>query len=107
MPEFTKIDLNPLRCEGYTFRFRTSGWGLIQLYFGGQQNGVLANSHIGHFNEKVALVKEATGVSAASRVAQWSWMEINATSRKLKRLIHLKWSANKLGGEGVASNSAL
>lgn len=107
MPEFIRIDLNPLKCEGYTFRFRTSGWGLIQLYFGGQQNGVLANSHIGHFNEKGALVKEAAGVSATSRVAQWNWMEITATSRKLKRLIHLKWSANKLESEGVPSNPVL
>lgn len=54
-PLFRRINLNPERCGGHTFRYSTDGWGLIQLYFGGLKNNELHQSHIGHFNEKGAL----------------------------------------------------
>ena len=58
-PIFRKIDLDPKRCNGHTFRYSTDGWGLIQLYFGGLKNNTLHQSHIGHFNEKGALKNES------------------------------------------------
>ena len=59
-PIFNRINLDPQRCGGYTFRYSTEGWGLIQLYFGGIKNNELNQSHIGHFEEKGALKCEST-----------------------------------------------
>src|SRR3954471_21608233 len=52
---FRKVELNPKHCDGHSFRYSTDGWGLIQLYFGGQKDNILFHSHIGHFTEKGAL----------------------------------------------------
>ena len=57
---FRKVKLNPRYCNGHTYRYSTDGWGLIQLYFGGQKDNILFHSHIGHFNEKGALKWEDT-----------------------------------------------
>ena len=40
-PHFRKVQLDPKYCNGHTFRYATEGWGLIQLYFGGQKNNEL------------------------------------------------------------------
>jgi hypothetical protein len=88
-PLFRKIDLNPKHCEGHTFRYSTDGWGLIQLYFGGLKNDELYQSHLGHFNEKGALLRESID-SFNGQVSNWDWTEIQKTSRKLKYQIHNK-----------------
>jgi hypothetical protein len=105
-PEFIRVELNPKYCEGHTFRYRTSGWGLIQLYFGAQQDDILAASHLGHFNEKGASAQEATGVVATHLVAHWNWTAITATSRKLKYLLHTKWAVAKRSSLGVLLGAA-
>jgi hypothetical protein len=69
-PAFRKIELDPKRCKGHTFRYSTDGWGMIQLYFGGMKNNLLHQSHIGHFNEKGAAKKEGTN-NFNGNVRQW------------------------------------
>lgn len=86
---FRKVDLNPKYCNGHTFRYATEGWGLINLYFGGQQNGILSNSNIGHFSQKGASKWEEINVANAG-VDLWDWKEIEQTSRKLKNYISSK-----------------
>jgi len=99
-PIFRKIDLDPKRCNGHTFRYSTDGWGLIQLYFGGLKNNELNQSHIGHFNEAGALKNE--GVNKFNgNVSSWDWTEIQTTSRKLKHQIHNKLAKRKIGSFGV------
>ncbi|KUG08179.1 hypothetical protein [Solirubrum puertoriconensis] len=105
-PNFRRIELNPQSCQGHTFRYATEGWGLIQLYFGGQQNGVLAQSQLGHFNEKGALAREDTYRSRLGLVAAWNWPEINATSHKLKHLLHSKRAVEKIGSIGILPGAA-
>jgi len=105
-PEFIRVALDPRYCQENTFRYRTGGWGLIQLHFGGEQNSSLAYSHLGHFNEKGAVAREVGGLPATHQVAQWNWGEINATSRALRYLLHSKWSAAKLGSMGVLPGAA-
>lgn len=97
---FKKIDLDPRRCNGHTFRYSTEGWGMIQLYFGGLKNGNLHLSHIGHFNEKGAAKWEGINTFNGS-VSAWNWKEIQVTSRKLKSHIHNKLTVNKIGSVGV------
>lgn len=99
-----KIDLDPKRCNGHTFRFSTDGWGLIQLYFGGLKNNELCQSHIGHFNENGALKNESS-TTFNGKVNAWDWEEIQATSRKLKYHIHNKLAIRKIGSCGVMTGA--
>ncbi len=103
-PIFRKVDLDPKRCNGHTFRYSTEGWGLIQLYFGGLKNNELNQSHIGHFNEKGALKWEVTN-KVNGLVSSWDWTEIQATSRKLKYQIHNKLATRKSESLGVLSGA--
>ncbi len=103
-PIFRKVDLDPKRCIGHTFRSATEGWGLIQLYFGGLKNNELKHSHIRHFNEKGALKWEDTN-NVNGLVSSWDWTEIQATSRKLKYQIHNKLATRKMGSFGVLSGA--
>lgn len=104
-PQFRRIELNPRSCEGHRFRYATEGWGMIALYFGGQQNGVLKSSHLGHYNERGALAREHYQ-SHLGPVDAWNWPEINATSRKLKYLLHTKRAVKKQGSIGILSGAA-
>ncbi|MFZ1787582.1 MAG: hypothetical protein WAT92_04690 [Saprospiraceae bacterium] len=103
-PIFRKVDLDPKRCNGHTFRYATEGWGLIQLYFGGLKNNELKHSHIGHWNERGALKWEDTN-NANGPVSSWDGTEIQATSRKLKYHIHNKLATRKIGSFGVLSGA--
>jgi hypothetical protein len=99
-PIFRKIILNPQNAQGYTFRYSSDGWGLIQLYFGGFRNNELNHSHIGHFDERGALLNEVSN-PFNGKVNSWDWNEIQATSRKLKYYIHNRLSVRKIGSFGV------
>lgn len=102
-----KITLNPKSCKGHTFRFSTNGWGLIQLYFGGIEGDELNYSHIGHFNEKGALSREADGAkSGKTKVNEWNWKEIRKYSHRLKYQIHQKMAVDKVGSMGVLLGAA-
>ncbi len=99
-PFFRKINLKPKYSNGYSFRYSTSGLGLIQLYLGGIEKGILNYSHIGHFNKKGALKNEAI-VDSNDRVMDWDWKVIQSTSRKLKYHIHEKMTVKNIGSLGV------
>jgi hypothetical protein len=103
-PIFRKIELDPRRCNGHSFRYSTDGWGLIQMYFGGLKNNQLNQSHIGHFNEKGALGRELAN-NVNGKVADWDWTEIQATSRRLKYHIHNKLATKKIGSLGVLAGA--
>ncbi len=104
---FQKVNLNPKYCAGHSFRYRTAGWGLVQLYFGGIQKGTLSYSHIGHFNQKGALKKETGGTKNGNHtVDEWNWKEIRKYSRKLKYQIHQKMSVKKLGSMGMLNGAS-
>lgn len=103
-PLFRKIELDPKRNNGHTFRYSTDGWGLIQLYFGSLSNNKLNQSHFGHFTEKAALNWEES-YSFNGKVSNWDWTEIQTTSRNLKYLILNKMAKRKIGGFGVLSGA--
>jgi hypothetical protein len=97
---FRKVDLNPRYCDGYTFRYATQGWGVIQLYFGGAKGNQLNRSHIGHFNEKGA-AKWEDSTHFNGPVAAWDWKEIKKTSDSLRRHIDRNLVERKIGTLGV------
>lgn len=96
---FRKINLNPASCEGHTFRYATSGLGLIQLYLGGCQKNSLHHSTIGHFNERGALGR-ADSDKELTEVKSWNWKVIVSTSGRLRRHIH-KIAVRKFDGIDV------
>jgi hypothetical protein len=104
-PIFRKVDLDPKRCDGHTFRYSTDGWGLIQLYFGGLKNNELNQSHIGHFNESGALKNESS-ITFNGKVNAWDWTEIQVTSRKLKYQIQNKMATSKIGSSDILIGAA-
>ncbi|MFD1468392.1 hypothetical protein ACFQ48_09160 [Hymenobacter caeli] len=93
---FSRIKLNPKYCDGHTFRYSTSGWGLIQLYLGGCQKNCLHHSHIGHFNERGAMGR-VDNDSELAEVKRWNWKQIASTSGRLRRQIS-KMSVRKFDG---------
>jgi hypothetical protein len=103
-PFFRKIDLDPKRCNGQTFRYSTDGWGLIQLYFGGLKNNELNQSHIGHLNEKEALKLEGANLFNGLANA-WNWTEIKVTSRKMKYHIHNKLAMRRIGSLDILTEA--
>ena len=99
-PAFRKIDLEPKRCNGHTFRYSTDGWGMIQLNFGGVKNNILSLSHIGHFSEKDAAKWQGTNKFSGD-IDNWDWKEVQATSKKLKQFIQSKLAVKKFGSTDV------
>jgi len=106
---FRKVNLDPKRCNGHTFRYSTDGWGLIQLYFGGIKNhafhnapksSVLNVSHIGHQSQKRAMAWE--GVTQGNgQVSKWDWKEVEKTGRALKYHIHTHLAKRKIGSVDI------
>lgn len=99
---FQKIKLNPMHCEGNSFRYCTAGLGLLQLYLGGEEDNVLHYSHIGHFSEKGAIANE----HASDLASSWDWKVINRLSRHLKYILHQKMAVEKLGSIGILPGAA-
>ena len=97
---FRRVDLDPRRCNGHTFRYSTDGWGLIQLYFGGVKNNELNLPHIGHQSQKRALTHESNHPEMG-QVSKWDWSEVEKVARGLKHQIHNKMSKRKIGLVGV------
>lgn len=99
-PVFGRIELDPKRSGGHSFRFVTDCWGLIQLYFGGIKDNQLNHSHIGHFNERNALKWERIR-NLNGNVSDWDWSEIQHSSRRLKYHILNNLATRKIGSFGV------
>ncbi|MBJ2175555.1 hypothetical protein JBL43_14985 [Aureibaculum sp. A20] len=95
-----KINLNPEKCNGHTFRYAARGWGMINLHFGGLKKNRLHRSSIGHFNEKGALRIE-TSNHINGKVTDWNWKDISKISRKLKYQIDKKMTVEKISSYGV------
>lgn len=91
---FERIDLDPHRCEGHTFRYRTHGFGLIQLYFSYPQKTGLNPSHIGHFDERGAFARQHS--YPLDEVTGWDWVEIQRSSRKLRYHIRKRLAVAKV-----------
>jgi hypothetical protein len=102
---FRKVDLDPKRCNGHTYRYATNGWGLIQLDFGGIKNGELNRSHIGHQSAKRASAWEKN-FSEMGFVNKWNWEEVEQVGRKLKYQINNKMAKRKIGSIGVLAGAS-
>ena len=101
---FRKVELDPKRCGGHTFRYSTDGWGLIQLYFGGVKNSELNRSHIGHQSQKRAIAWETNHLDLGP-VSKWDWDEVEKVAHGLKHQIHNKMTKRKIESVGVLAGA--
>jgi hypothetical protein len=84
---FEHITLDPRRCSGATFRYRASGWGLVQLQLGGMGPKGLVRSHTNHNSLARALKWEGTYREILGPAAAWDWSKIESTSRRFNRFL--------------------
>lgn len=103
--QIEKINLKPEKCGGHTFRYRASGWGLIQLYLGGIGPYGLVHSHTNHNSEKRAMAWEATFPEFAPASA-WDWKTITQFSSQLNRVIRNRLAVTKVGPRPVLSQAS-
>lgn len=91
---FRRIDLNPAKCDGATFRYSTEGWGLIQLYLESPRGDSLANSHTNH-NSEARANKWASVDDRLDSPDSWDWKSVTSFSQKLNRFIRKQAIAKK------------
>jgi hypothetical protein len=98
-----RIALDSRRCKGATFRYESSGWGLIQLYLQSpiKRTGKqwLEASHTNHNSERRARAWEST-YPELGPVSAWNWPVVTSFSRRLNRYIH-KLAVAKIGSYAV------
>ena len=92
-PEFARIDLDPRRCDGHTFRFCVRGGGLVQLYFGGVHDWVITASTFGHFSE--------AGARAKGQAAGVNWTALGKLSNKIQYHVRRRLAVARVPGRPV------
>ena len=90
-----RIELNPKKCNGHTFRYLSLGWGVQRLYFGGIQNGYLNQSTFMGFNEKGAIGKDLINPENEREAHKLDWKLIRSDQRKLKNYVEKKIGVEK------------
>lgn len=95
-PQIERINLDPTKCDGFTFRIRISGYGLVQLYLGGVHDRVITKSHYGHFSER--------GAARWGDVSKVNWGALSKLSGKVQRYVR-KLGAGKVPGRPVLAGA--
>lgn len=104
MVAISRIDLNPAKTKGATYRYRIEGWGLIQLYLGGLSELGLIVSHTNHNSEKRALHWAGAYQKALGHPGDWDWSIVRSQSGMLNRHIR-KLAVSKIGSRPVLANA--
>ena len=99
-----KINLDPRRCKGHTFRYTAEGWGLIQFYCGILKTNELHFSHLGHQSIKRATQWQDSYQNLGS-VEKWNWKEVETTGRKMKYYIQKKLGVTRIGNYDTLENA--
>ena len=90
-----KVSLDPKYCDGHSFRFRSKGWGIQRLYFGGIQDEFINSSQFIGFNEKGAIEKDLLNADSEKEAHLLDWKLIRSDQRKLKNFIEKKMGVEK------------
>jgi hypothetical protein len=99
-----RFALEPIKCNGKTYRYRSSGWGLIQLHLGGIGPKGLVPSHTNH-NSQARALKWAPTYPELPSPSTWNWQAVQAASSKLNRFIR-KQAVSKEGNRLVLPEAA-
>lgn len=82
----TNVSLDPLKCNGHSYRYSADGWGLIWVYL--QLRPTSLHSFISANSEKRALAWAATR-PALDPPSTWQWPAIARHVRRLRRVLKL------------------
>ena len=88
-----RFAVNPLACDGHTFRHRIDGGGLMQLYLGGVCGRVVTISHFGHQSQV--------------RAQNWgtdqgvNWEALKSISNRIQYHVRKRLAAAKAEGRPV------
>lgn len=96
-PAIERIALDPTKCNGFTFRFRISGFGLVQLYLGGVHARIVTKSHYGHFSER--------GAARWGDVTQVDWSALSKLSGRVQRHVRRKLGVATVPGRPVLAGA--
>ncbi len=94
-----RVQLDPEKCKGATFRYAAEGWGLVQLYLGAITVHGLKDSHSNHNSEKRAIAWAPT-FNDTQNVEPWDFKKITNFSSRLNRQIK-RFSAAKRGSRAI------
>ena len=94
-----RVDLDPTKCGGATFRYAAEGWGLVQLYLSRAESNGLRNSHTNHFTA-IGADKWIPLDPEKPSPDNWDFKRIAAFSARLNRQIK-KLSVAKIGTRAV------
>jgi hypothetical protein len=93
-PQIRRIELDPRRCQGHTFRYCLDGWSCIQLYLGGIHDRVITRSHYGHNSEV-----RARALGCRNRTVDWSVLK--TLSRKIQYHIRGRLAVARVPGRPI------
>lgn len=101
-----RINLDPKTCQGHTFRYSIGGWGMMQLYLGGEcKEGAIKPSHFGHRSEKGARKWEGITLEYGL-VDDWDWTAVEKMGRSVMYHIRKNLSTAKVGARPILENAA-
>jgi len=98
------IVYRPGAVPGALGRTDTQGWGLIQLYLVGTDDGSLRPSHTNHNTRKRA-AKWASISPELGDIDAWDWVEVERMSRRLNHQIR-RLAVTKSGSRPILSGAA-
>lgn len=82
----THVSLDPLKCNGRTYRYRVDGWGLVWVYL--QLRPASLDSFVSANSEKRALAWAAT-LPELDPPSIWHWPAVARHLRRLRRVLKL------------------
>lgn len=97
--QITKIQLDPKRCNGKTFRFRIDGWGLIHINFDFTKSPKEFECRVSVNSEKRALNWEST-VQEIPSPKGWNWRIVESKARKMISTLKKLRTTSAVGNGG-------
>jgi hypothetical protein len=85
--KIVRTDWPATRREPASWRFETTGWGLIQLYLHGLRDGRISCSHTNHNTEKRAQNWEDAYFDRLGPASAWDFKAVTSISSKINRFI--------------------
>jgi len=100
-----RLALSPDVNQGHSFRYAVAGWGVIQLYLGGEGPHGLVASHTNHNTESRARRWQDLYRELGS-VENWTRPDIARISSGFNRFIRTKLAVSRIGSRPVLRNAS-
>jgi hypothetical protein len=90
----------PISVEGFSYRHRIAGWGLMQLYLSKESEAEIYPSHFGHFSQRGAESRSGLPSSQTNpgSAEDWDWQSLIRISRRIQQIIR-RLAETKVGSK--------